>query len=89
MPISPKGTSFIEAAETQSMKTLSKEIAQLTEYYSMVKIHWQAHYVKKDNSHLSPEFDVFYFVQIMDAKVKIFAYVVEDEQKTLKERGLI
>jgi hypothetical protein len=54
----------------------------------MIKIHWLSEYLKKDNSHLSIDFDVFYFVQYVNGAIKIFSYITGDEQKILKENGL-
>ncbi len=34
-------------------------------------------------------FDVIYFLQVSGDKAKIFVYVTGDEEKALKERGLM
>jgi hypothetical protein len=55
----------------------------------MVNVHWNSSYNRKDGSEVFIEFDVIYFVQIIDEKLKIFAYITGDEQAVLREKGLI
>jgi hypothetical protein len=85
----PKGYEFYKSIGTQSMDIMSKEITLLDDYHAMVKINWRALYIKKNNDKEVIEFSVFYFVQMKDEQIKIFSYITGDEQKVLKERGLI
>jgi hypothetical protein len=55
----------------------------------MVKVQWRSFYNKRDGSEELIEFDVIYFVQTLNEKPKIFAYIMGDEQGVLSERGLI
>ncbi len=71
------------------MKIASLDITLLDDLHSMVKVHWQAIYNKKNGSEESIDFDVIYFVQMIDDQLKIFAYITGDEQGVLRERGLI
>jgi hypothetical protein len=84
----PKGYEFYKSIGTKSMKIGSKEITLLDDKHAMIKIHWLSEYLKKDNSLLSIDFDVFYFVQYVNGAIKIFSYITGDEQKILKENGL-
>jgi hypothetical protein len=85
----PKGYEFYKKIGTQSMKIASKEITQLDEIHLLCKIHWQSSYQTADKKSVSIDFDVFYFLQHLNNELKIFAYVTGDEQKVLKEKGLI
>lgn len=85
----PKGYQFYKSIGTVSMKIGSKTITELDEYHAMVKIHWQSLYQKKEGNREEIGFDVYYFVQVMDQRPKIFAYVTGDEQKLLQEKGLV
>lgn len=85
----PKGYAFYKSIGTVSMKIGSKTITELDGYHAMVKIHWQSLYQKKEGNREEIGFDVHYFVQVMDNKVMIFAYITGDEQQLLQEKGLV
>ncbi len=85
----PQGFDFYRSIGTKLMKIAAMDITPLDEYHAMVKVHWDSHYVKKDSKEVQIKFDVFYFLQLLDEKPKIFAYVTGDEQKAFQERGLI
>ena len=86
----PKGYDFYRSIGTQSMKIVSKEIIPLDDLHFICKIHWRASYLKKNTKNEEIiDFDVFYVLQHLNDALKIFAYVTGDEQKVLKERGLI
>lgn len=85
----PQGYEFYKSIGTKSMSIDSIKVSSLDEYHSMVKVHWRAFYNKRDGSEELIEFDVIYFVQIIDEKPKIFAYITGDEQGVLREKGLI
>lgn len=85
----PKGYDFYRNIGTRSMTISKKEITILNDLHAMVKIHWDSEYQKKDGNKVLIDFDVFYFVQRTEKGIKIFAYITGDEQKVLKEHGLI
>ena len=83
-----QGFEFYMSIGTISMKVASLGITTLDEYHAMAKVHWDSRY-KKDESEIRIEFDVIYFLQLIDEKPKIFAWVTGDEQKVLREYGLV
>lgn len=85
----PKGYEFYKKIGTQSMKVGSKEITRLDEFHLLCKIHWKSSYLTADKKTVVIDFDVFYFLQHLNNELKIFGYVTGDEQKVLKEKGLI
>ena len=85
----PKGYEFYRSIGTTAMKITAMDITLLDDFHAMTKVHWQAFYDKKDGAKETIEFTVIYFVQVVNAPIKIFAYITGDEQKVLKERGLI
>lgn len=85
----PKGYEFYRSIGTKSMKIISLDISSLDSFHSTVKVHWQANYIKKDGSEESIDFDVIYFIQMINDQLKVFAYITGDEQGALRERGLI
>lgn len=85
----PQGMEFYRSIGTYSMEILSQDVTQLDNLHFMVKIHWKATYRNKDNSDLAIEFDVIYFLQLKEGALKIFAYITGDEDKVMREHGLI
>ena len=85
----PEGMEFYRQIGTYSMEILSQDVTQLDDLHSMVKVHWKATYKNKDNTDLAIEFDVTYFLQNRDNELKIFAYITGDEDKVMREHGLI
>ncbi len=85
----PQGYDFYKKIGIVSMNIISKQIDFLDAFHVMVKIQWNSIFVRKDNSNGSIEFQVIYFLQTKDDSHKIFSYITGDEQKVLKEHGLI
>lgn len=85
----PKGNAFYKSIGTESMNIESKQVTELDDYHFMVKVRWNSAYRKQDGSPEIIDFDVYYFLQYREEQLKIFAYITGDEQKVLKERGLL
>jgi hypothetical protein len=85
----PEGWGFYKKIGVQAMNILSKDITMLDEMHAVVKIQWKSLFIRKDESKGDIVFEVFYMVQLRKDGPKIFAYVTGDEQKALKEEGLI
>lgn len=85
----PKGYEFYKSIGTQSMSIRSKNTTQLDELHYMTKVDWSAFYQKKDGEKVQIDFSVIYFTQLQKGEPKIFGYVTGDEEKVLKEHGLI
>ncbi|HEY0678407.1 MAG TPA: hypothetical protein VGD17_08975 [Chitinophagaceae bacterium] len=85
----PKGYEYYKSIGITSMNIISKETTLIDEFHSMVKIGWRSDFNKKDNTKGTIEFEVIYFLQAIRNENRIFAYITGDEQKVLKENGLI
>lgn len=83
-----EGNEFYHSIGTQSMTILSNRIAEIYPGYFMAKVTWDSRYEKDGNS-IRIVFDVVYFIQWRDGRPKIFAYITGDEQKVLRENGLV
>lgn len=83
-----QGFKFYKSIGTRSMKITSIDITTLDEYHVMAKVHWDSRYAK-DESEIRIEFNVIYFLQLTDEKPRIFAYITGDEQRVLREHGLV
>lgn len=87
----PRGYEFYRKIGTQSMKITDRQITALDDFHWMVKVHWKAEYLTRAETREVIEFDVIYFLQYLndDRTPKIFAYITGDEQRVLREHGLI
>jgi hypothetical protein len=85
----PKGLAFYHSIGTQSMNILSTAITQLDDFHWQVKAHWEAAYQKQDGTRDVIPFDVLYFLQLLNSKLKIFAYITGDEEQMYKDHGLV
>jgi hypothetical protein len=84
----PRGNQFYRDIGTLSMNIGSIKIEQLNSVHFMAKVFWKSVYDKDgQNDHI--DFEVVYLLQQRDEVFKIFAYITEDEQKALREHGLI
>jgi hypothetical protein len=84
----PKGHEFYRSIGTTSMKISSLDVTRLDEFHWMSRVHWDSRYMK-ESVETRIEFDVIYFLRMQDLEPKIFAYITGDEQKVLKDHGLL
>ncbi len=85
----PKGYEFYRNIGTRSMRIVSLATTPLDSLHSMAKVGWEATYEKRDGTEDRIDFEVIYLVQTITDEPQIFAYITGDEQKILRERGLI
>lgn len=84
----PKGLEYYRSIGTKSMKISSLNTTQLDDLHFMTRVHWDSRY-EKESVEMRIEFDVLYFLRCKEGRFKIFAYITGDEQKVLREHGLI
>ena len=84
-----QGYDFYKKIGIVSMNITSKQIEFLDDFHVMVQVQWNSVFKKKDESKGNIEFVVIYFLQTKDDTHKIFSFITGDEQKVLKEYGLI
>lgn len=84
-----QGYNFYKSIGTRSMDILSKEVSVLDALHIMVKINWRGGYLKKNGHTMHIDFEVVYFIQNRENTLNIFAYITGDEEKVLKEKGLM
>lgn|GEM_PF-429844 len=83
-----EGFEFYKKIGTTCMVITAKDVTVLDDCHVMVKVHWKANYEKGAEGQMI-EFSVFYFLNAVEEDLKIFAYITGDEQKLLKERGIL
>jgi hypothetical protein len=82
-----KAAEFYRSVGQTSAKILSMDETQISNEYSMVKVHWGVTFKKTGNRII--EFDVTYFIQKTGPDPKIIMFIAhQDEEKAMKELGL-
>lgn len=84
----PKGYDFYKSIGTTEMKINQVHITDLDDLHYLVDVYWEAFY-SRDEGNQSIEFNVMYMLQNQNGALRIFAYITGDEEKVLKEKGLI
>lgn len=84
----PKGFEHYKKIGTTSMKILSMDIQKIDDLHYMVNVHWDSQYSKNEKN-VSIDFTVIYILTIETGKPKIFAYITGDEEKVLKQKGIL
>ncbi|WP_439580920.1 hypothetical protein [Dyadobacter bucti] len=84
----PKGYDFYRSVGVTKMVINQLDITELNELHYMVEVYWESFYETEEKSG-SIEFTVLYLLQHLNQELKIFAYITGDEQRVLKEHGLI
>ena len=82
------GIGFYKSIGSESMHITNTHITFLDELHAMCKVSWTYTY-RKEGKTGTIDFVVIYFVRLTEDEVKIFAYIAGDEQKALRERGLV
>ena len=86
----PKGYQFYKSIGVSSMEIVQMNITQLDTIHTMVNCEWKSGYKRPDLRKKGiMRFNVIYFLQKNGESFKIFAYITGDEQKCLREHGLI
>lgn len=83
-----QGFQFYRGIGSKSMNITSKDITLIDDLHASVKIYWRYTF-EKEGTEGSIDFHNIYFLTTVDGEPKIFAYIAGDEQKALKEHGLI
>lgn len=84
----PRGYRHYRKIGTKSMTVSSLEVSELDSLHAMAKVHWDSLY-EKEGKEIRIEFDVIYFLTFQSGEPKIFSFIAGDEQKVLKEHGLV
>jgi hypothetical protein len=83
-----QGFDFYKSIGSKAMNIVSKDITILDDFHALAKIYWRYTYVKEDKPG-NIDFHVIYFLTLVNNEVRIFGYITGDEQKALREKGLI
>ncbi len=89
LEVMQQGYAFYKNIGITSMEIVSKEITLLDDFHAMARIGWRAHYIRKDLSAGSIDFNNIYFTQTLEGRPKVFAYITGDERAAFEGIGLV
>ncbi|RPD39728.1 hypothetical protein [Chitinophaga barathri] len=70
------------------MKVKDVEVTELDDLHAAAKVYWDSGY-EKDGKKITIDFSVIYILTFLHNEIKIFAFISGDEEKVLKEHGLM
>lgn len=85
----PRGFAHYKKIGTTQMNVTDIEVDPLDPLHALAKVHWDARYAKRDGQSDRIEFDVTYLLHFQGSEPKIFAYITGEEERSLREHGLM
>ena len=83
------GYAYYRAIGTKSMQMQNIRLSPIDEQHAVAHIEWTAVYAKPSQPDISIDFAVHYLMQELDGHPKVFGWVSGDEQKLLRELGVV
>lgn len=74
---------------TKAMRIREVRISAIDALHCLAHVAWTATYVRADEVEVAIEFDVHYFVQVLNQTPKVFGWVSGDEQALLEAHGIV
>jgi hypothetical protein len=87
--IMAQGYAHYRAIGTKEMRIRNVRLSPIDEHHCVANVAWTATYARKDLPNAAIDFDVHYFVQMLDGEPKVFGWVSGDEQALLRKHGII
>ncbi len=83
-----EGYAHYQAIGTRDMRIRDIRLSPMDDHHCLAHVAWTATYERKDRPDIAIDFDVHYFVQMLDGEPKVFGWVSGDEQALLKQHGI-
>ncbi|MGX6978383.1 nuclear transport factor 2 family protein [Vagococcus elongatus] len=74
---------------TKKMTVRSVKTSPIDELHCVAHVAWTATYATAEKSNIAIDFEVHYLMQELGGKLQIFGWIAGDEQKLLKDYGVI
>jgi hypothetical protein len=87
--IVPRGFARYRRIGTKLMRVDAIVVTEIDELHALARVSWHSEYEKRSGERVAIDFPVTYMLRIGDAGPQIFGFVAGDEQKALREHGLI
>lgn len=73
---------------TKEMRIRNIRVSPIDEHHCLAQVSWTATYARHESPDVIIDFDVHYFLQLLNNEPKVFGWVSGDEQAVLKEHGI-
>lgn len=87
--IMAQGYERYRAIGTKAMRLRAVRVSPIDDLHYLAHVAWTATYARKDQPDVAIDFEVHYFVQILDGEPKVFGWVSGDEQALLEKHGVV
>jgi len=84
-----QGYARYRAIGTRAMRLRDVRISPIDENHCLAHVAWTATYAREGRPDLAIDFEVHYFVQVLDGEPKVFGWVSGDEEALLREHGIL
>ncbi len=84
-----QGYARYRAMGTKEMRIRDVRLTPIDDCHCVAHVAWTATYARPDRVDAAIDFDVHYFVQILNGTAQVFGWVSGDEQALLREHGII
>jgi len=76
------------ALGTKAMRMRGVRLSSLDDLHCVAHVGWTASYARDGQPDIAIDFDVQYFVRVLDGSPTVFGWVTGDEQAVLKAHGI-
>lgn len=85
----PQGFAHYRDFGGKQMLVTGVKVSPLNELHAFAEVGWDFAYLNKAGEGGNVRFTNFYFITIADGQAKIFAYITGDEEKAMRDHGLV
>lgn len=85
----PKGFSHYREVGGKQMLITGIKVTPLNDLHALAEVGWDFAYVNKSGESGHIRFTNFYFITVAGGPPRIFAYITGDEEKAMKDHGLV
>ncbi len=84
-----EGYARYRAMGTKAMRIRGIRLSSVDAHHCVAHVAWTAIHARKDGTDLAIEFEVHYFVRMVEEEPKVFGWVSGDEEALLRKHGII
>jgi hypothetical protein len=84
-----QGYAHYRAIGTKEMRIRQVRLSAIDALHCVAHVAWTGIYARPDQPDAEIDFDVHYFVQMLDGEPKVFGWVSGDENALLRQHGII
>lgn len=84
-----EGYARYRAIGTKEMRVRGVRVSALDDLHCVAHVAWTAVYAREDGPDTAIDFEVHYFLQMLDGEPKVFGWVSGDEEALLRAHGIV